>query len=144
MRFFLAAYTGFKRLQQISESCNPIIIFLLIFEENIPKIRGKVSFGDVWPPQPASEDVRQITACLKDKKSMAKRRGNPNWGKPEPIGPVVPTVTSFEQIVKEFKLPPDQYIRSTRLREWARRNKNSKYIPEALLEAWGFEIESTL
>ena len=39
---------------------------------------------------------------------------------------------------------PDQYLRSTRLREWARRNKNSKYIPEALLEAWGFEIESTL
>jgi|SRR5580658_6937078 hypothetical protein len=75
---------------------------------------------------------------------MAKRRGNPNWGKPEPIGPVVPTVTSFEQIVKEFKLTPDQYIRSTRLREWARRNRNSKYIPEALLEAWGFEIESTL
>jgi hypothetical protein len=77
-------------------------------------------------------------------KNMAKRRGNPNWGKPEPIGPVVPTVTSFEQVVKEFKLTPDQYIRSTRLREWARRNKNSKYIPEALLEAWGFEIESTL
>jgi hypothetical protein len=75
---------------------------------------------------------------------MAKRRGNPNWGKPEPIGPVIPTVTSFEQAVKEFKLQPDQYIRSTRLREWARRNKNSKYIPETLLEAWGFEIESTL
>jgi hypothetical protein len=75
---------------------------------------------------------------------MAKRRGNPNWGKPEPIGPVVPTITSFEQVVKEYKLTPDQYVRSTRLREWARRNKNSKYIPEALLEAWGFEIESTL
>jgi hypothetical protein len=75
---------------------------------------------------------------------MAKRRGNPNWGKPEPIGPIVPVVTSFEQAVKEFKLTPDQYIRSTRLREWARRNKNSKYIPEPLLEAWGFEIESTL
>ena len=90
---------------------------------------------------------------------MARRRGNPNWGKPEPIGPVIPVVTSFEQAVKEFKLTPDQYIRSTRLREWARRNKNSKYIPERLLiklmegvedipepvlEAWGFEIESTL
>jgi predicted metal-binding protein len=75
---------------------------------------------------------------------MAKRRGNPNWGKPEPIGPVVPTVTSFEQVVKEYKLTPDQYVRSTRLREWARRNKNSKYIPESLLEAWGFEIESSL
>jgi hypothetical protein len=75
---------------------------------------------------------------------MAKRRGNPNWGKPEPIGPVVPVPTSFEQVVKEWKLAPDQYLRSTRLREWARRNKNSKYIPEPLLEAWGFEIESTL
>ena len=60
---------------------------------------------------------------------MAKRRGNPNWGKPEPIGPVVPTITEFEQVVKEFKLQPDQYIRSTRLREWARKNKNSKTSP---------------
>ncbi len=50
----------------------------------------------------------------------------------------------FEQVVREYKLSPDQYLRSTRLREWARRNKNSKYIPEPLLEAWGFEIESTL
>ncbi len=75
---------------------------------------------------------------------MAKRRGNPNWGKPEPIGPITPTITEFEQVVHEYKLSPDQYLRSTRLREWARRNKNSKYIPEPLLEAWGFEIESTL
>lgn len=79
-----------------------------------------------------------------DELIMARRRGNPNWGKPEPIGPVTPTITEFEQVVREFKLQPDQYVRSTRLREWARRNKNSKYIPEPLLEAWGFEIESTL
>jgi hypothetical protein len=102
-----------------------------------------VSFGVTGAPEPVARKQVQINPS-KDTKSMAKRRGNPNWGKPEPIGPVVPTVTSFEQIVKEFKLSPDQYIRSTRLREWARRNKNSKYIPEALLEAWGFEIESTL
>ena len=49
---------------------------------------------------------------------MAKRRGNPNWGKPEPIGPIVPTITEFEQVVREYKLTPDQYLRSTRLREW--------------------------
>jgi hypothetical protein len=75
---------------------------------------------------------------------MAKRRGNPNWGKPEPFGPVTPVITEFEQIVRTFKLRPDQYVRSTRLREWASRNKNSKFIPELLLEAWGFEIESVL
>ena len=74
---------------------------------------------------------------------MAKRRGNPNWGKPEPIGPVIPTVTSFEQAVKEFKLEPTQYLRSTRLREWARRNKNRALSPESLLQAWGSEIEWT-
>ena len=96
------------------------------------------------PPIQRSRIVTITIPLLKDITAMAKRRGNPNWGKPEPIGPVVPTVTSFESIVKEFKISPEQYIRSTRLREWARRNKNSKYIPEALLEAWGFEIESTL
>ena len=75
---------------------------------------------------------------------MTKRRGNPNWGKPEPLGLVTPLITEFAQIVREFDLQPDQYIHSIRLREWANRNKNSKYIPEFLLEAWGFEIESTL
>lgn len=119
--------------------------FLLISEENIPKIRLKFpleSLTRTGVTYPGLQPEKYYPS--KEQKLMAKRRGNPNWGKPEPIGPVVPTVTSFEQIVKEFKLPPDQYIRSTRLREWARRNKNSKYIPEALLEAWGFEIESTL
>ncbi len=75
---------------------------------------------------------------------MGKRRGNPNWGKPEPIGPLIPTVTSFELVVKEYDLTPDQYIRSIRLREWARRNRNTKFIPEALLEAWGFEIDTSM
>ena len=77
---------------------------------------------------------------------MAKRRGNPNWGKPEPIGPIVPTITEFEQVVTGCGcgLLVALIVGLLRLREWARRNKNSKYIPEPLLEAWGFEIESTL
>jgi hypothetical protein len=73
---------------------------------------------------------------------MAKRRGNPNWGKPEIT--VTPTITEFQRVTHEFKLQPEQYVRSTRLREWALQNKNSKFIPEPLLEAWGFEIEKTL
>ena len=78
-----------------------------------------------------------------------------NWGEPFLLGPgsIHVAHTPGERIAKKqlveavglyVELAPDQYIRSTRLREWARRNKNSKYIPEALLEAWGFEIESTL
>jgi PleD family two-component response regulator len=59
---------------------------------------------------------------------MAKRRGNPNWGKPEPIEPVIPTITEFERVTCEFNLQPDQYITSTRLREWARRNKKKVFV----------------
>lgn len=114
----------------------------MIFIENLPIIIEFVTSR--CPYAMGVPDFRTSPYIAEDKSYMAKRRGNPNWGKPEPIGPVVPTVTSFEQVVKEFKLTPDQYVRSTRLREWARRNRNSKYIPESLLEAWGFEIESTL
>ena len=75
---------------------------------------------------------------------MATRRGNPDWGKPQALGPVVVVPTSFEQAVEELSLSPDQYVDSARLREWARSNKNSKYVPEALLRAWGFDVDSSL
>ena len=74
---------------------------------------------------------------------MARQRGNPNWGKQDQSGPIVVAPSSFELIVKEFDLTPEQYLSSVRLREWAQRNKNSKFIPEALLKEWGFEVESS-
>ena len=72
------------------------------------------------------------------------RRGNPNWGKPVAFGPLAPVVSAFEEAVKELKLQPDQYVHSKRLREWAWQNRNSKFIPESLLEAWGFEMDQFL
>ena len=60
------------------------------------------------------------------------------------MGPVVPTVSAFEEAVRELKLQPDQYVHSKRLREWAWRNKNSKFIHESLLQAWGFETDQFL
>jgi hypothetical protein len=92
-------------------------------------------------PSPKDFDVGRYMA---EANPMASRRGNPNWGKPEPSGPTIPTITEFERVTRELNLQPDQYIRSTHLREWARRNKNSTFIPERLLEAWGFEVESSL
>ena len=61
-----------------------------------------------------------------------------------PFGSVIPTVSAFEDAVRELKLRPDQYVHSKRLREWAWRNRNSKFIPESLLEAWGFETDQFL
>jgi hypothetical protein len=53
-------------------------------------------------------------------------------------------LSAFEEAVKELKLQPDQYVHSKRLREWAWRNKNSKFVPESLLQAWGFETDQFL
>ena len=72
------------------------------------------------------------------------RRGNPNWGKRVPFSSVIPTLSAFEDAVRELNLRPDQYVHFKRLREWAWRNRNSKFVPESLLEAWGFETDQFL
>jgi hypothetical protein len=52
---------------------------------------------------------------------MARRRGNPNWGKADLMGPVIPTITAFDRVTRELNLQPDQFIRSTQLRLGLRR-----------------------
>jgi len=60
--------------------------------------------------------------------SMATKRGNPNWGKPDTSeAPGVPT--SFEGVFKKLRLSPADYEGSVQLKEWARKNKDQKYIP---------------
>ena len=66
---------------------------------------------------------------------MAHRGGNTSWGKPnlsfEPAGP-----TEFDEIVKRLKLQPAQYLESAELRDWARKYRQSRFVPESLLKAW--------
>lgn len=57
---------------------------------------------------------------------------------------MAPAVTAFEQIVLELKLQPDQYVGSVRLREWALQNKDMKYVPEQLLQAWNFKVRASV
>ena len=72
---------------------------------------------------------------------MKKKRGNPNWGKPD-VHPADIQPSSFEQIVRKLQLSPDQYQSSVQLKEWARKNKDHKYVPSDLLKAWDFEAAS--
>jgi len=69
---------------------------------------------------------------------MPKNRGNPNWGKSVAMetGP-----SSFEQLVKQLGLSPEQYQGSAVLREWAFKHKHEKYVPQDLLLSWGFTFE---
>jgi hypothetical protein len=64
-----------------------------------------------------------------------KRRGNPNWGKPLPSSPAVPT--EFEGVVLRLGLTKETYSSSGQLRIWCERNGNRCYVPEWLLKEWG-------
>jgi hypothetical protein len=75
---------------------------------------------------------------------MAKRRGNPNWGKPEPFMINTGAKSSFESYVSSLGLSPDQYENSKELKEWVRKNKDQKYVPQDLLKAWGFVASSEI
>jgi hypothetical protein len=68
---------------------------------------------------------------------------NSNWGKPGAICQA-PQVTSFEQSVTRLGLQPSEYRASRELREWAAKNKNSKYVPEDLLKAWGLLVDTIM
>ena len=74
---------------------------------------------------------------------MVKRRGNPNWGKPEPVM-LGTSMSSFEALVKSLGLSPDQYEDSRPLKDWVAKNKDHKYVPLNLLEAWGFKAQSEI
>jgi hypothetical protein len=77
---------------------------------------------------------------------MAKRRGNPNWGKPSLVAYTFEK-TAFEALLIEQGLTEDQpnsIIFNTKIKEWARKNCNHKYIPEIYLDAWGFCVDTKL
>ncbi len=78
-----------------------------------------------------------------DRGIVIKRRGNPNWGKPAPYVNGS-SVSAFESLVKSLGLSPDQYENSHKLREWVDKNKDHKYVPLNLLEAWGIKAQSEI
>ena len=68
-----------------------------------------------------------------------RKRGNPNWGKPVPLGPAV--ATEFELHACQLGLTKRTFAASAQLRGWCERNKNRCYIPEWLLAEWGMTVE---
>jgi len=63
-----------------------------------------------------------------------------NWTSPDLLVAAAPQVNGFEQVVRELKLKPAEYEKSTELREWVRKNKDQRYVPPDLLRAWGFRL----
>ena len=69
----------------------------------------------------------------------ARKRGNPNWGRPIPPTPVL--ATEFELRVRYLRLTPEMYASSRALHAWCKQNKNRIYIPEWLLAEWHIIVD---
>ena len=66
---------------------------------------------------------------------------NRGFTNPGAYKPVVLLVSSFDQVVEKLNLSPSQYEGSEALKEWVRLNKDHKYVPTEVLNAFGFEVE---
>ena len=73
---------------------------------------------------------------------MAKKRGNPNWGKPEANTVPYAGTSLFEEVVKRLRLSPSEYEDSSQLQDWVRKNKDQKYVPSNLLQVWGLDVKA--
>jgi hypothetical protein len=54
---------------------------------------------------------------------------------------VIASASSFDQMVETLNLLPHQFEGSEALKEWVRRNKNERYVPTEVLNAFGFEVD---
>jgi hypothetical protein len=68
---------------------------------------------------------------------MEKKRGNPNWSKPELQSAVDVQPNSLEEVVRKLRLSPEQYLDSVQLKDWVLENKDHKYVP---LDYWRLGI----
>jgi hypothetical protein len=72
--------------------------------------------------------------------ALARKRGNPNWGRP--IRPAPALATEFELRVRQLQVTSEMYTSSIELRTWCEQNRNRLYIPEWLLKEWGITVDS--
>lgn len=73
---------------------------------------------------------------------MPNRRLHPNRTQSRRLT-VTPTgASTFEHLVATLGLSPEEYEASPVLRDWVRRNKDHRYVPSVLLQAWGFKVDT--
>lgn len=75
-------------------------------------------------------------------RSKLRKRGNPNWGRPD-VQPKIPKGPSeFEKVMKELGLTTRTCAGSVELRQWCKQNRNRCYIPEWLLKEWEIDVDT--
>ena len=49
--------------------------------------------------------------------------------------------SSFEDVVRKLRLSPAEYEGSIQLKAWVQKNKDQKYVPSSLLQAWDVKVK---
>jgi hypothetical protein len=79
-------------------------------------------------------DVRKLILFRRTRLKQVNRRFT------NPAATAPPRVAnSFDEIVRELQLLPEEYKSSATLREWIIRNKDQKYVPSELLKHYGLD-----
>ena len=86
-------------------------------------------------PYPFTKEPPKETFVTAPAGSASRRVELPGFRDSEQTEP-----STFEQKAQELGLKPDKYATSKKLREWAKKNYMTKYVPEQLLKAWGCRI----
>lgn len=73
---------------------------------------------------------------------MRNRRGNSNCAKSRPLVITPEGASTFEHFVATLGLAPEQFKDSIALKEWARKNKDVRYVPSELLQVSGLTVDS--
>lgn len=73
---------------------------------------------------------------------MSTGKIHSHFTNPYQMGPQMATATSFEEVVKELGLAPEQYVASGELKAWVKRNKAVKFVPLDVLRIFGFTVDS--
>ena len=59
-----------------------------------------------------------------------------------PLATQAPLVaSSFDEVVRQLKLVPEEYASSAQLRAWVLRYKDEKYVPTEVLKVFGIDCE---
>src|SRR5438128_3915329 len=69
---------------------------------------------------------------------MKKKRGNPNWGKPDLHSTAPIQANSFEEIVRKLRLSPEQYVKLCSAERLGAEEQPSKIRAIRLVEGLGF------
>jgi hypothetical protein len=83
------------------------------------------------------ETVRAQSSTKAEGMYVAKKRGNPNWGKPELNTLRYTGATSFEEVAERLCLSPQEFGNSAQFMDWVQKEQGSQIRANPVFSNYG-------